>query len=153
MVWPVTLEGTSDGSYRGPGKLAILKATWAHTARTCAAEILISLSNIAELPRLLSSENGPYSNDLDLLGHKPDQLQALKLGKRYDFVHVMLSRSSIDVKSKNEAKESFVYVEVDEVEPDPSAEIHHRQLRWTVEEYCGIPINTSPEPSWHLHIA
>jgi serine/threonine protein kinase len=145
-VWPVELQDeqptaeqeTEDQQLH---RLAALKLTWAHKARTNEADILRALNDVEELPKMFAWEEGPLTNEFDTLPDVKHSRRRLKLRPNGQLM-----------KFSQEEQMNIFFPQVNETAVESSDEPHSRRLRWYLEEYCGVSVGTSPEGSlMHLY--
>jgi serine/threonine protein kinase len=156
-VWPVELQGEQPATEQETEdqqlhRLAALKLTWAHKARISEADILRALSDVEELPKMFAWEEGPLTTEFDTLPDAPHSRRRLKLGPNRQLVKLMFSKSSAQIIITPEEQMNIFFPQVNETAVESSDEPHPRRLRWYLEEYCGVSVDTSPEgPSMHLY--
>jgi hypothetical protein len=153
-VWPVKLVTKQSTTKKKIESLAALKLTWAYKARRSEADILLALSDVEELPKVFAWEDGPLTNEFDVLPNAKHSSRRLKLGERFEFMRLQFSQSSIRAGKPQTEEITYYFQEVKEiaVESIDQPIDQPRKLRWYLEEYCGVSVDTSPEgPSMHLY--
>jgi len=155
-VWPVEMKGgksRTEKKIENPNHgLALLKLAWPYEARTNEADILRELSDVEELPRIFSANDGPLTTEFDVLPEAKHSRQRLQLGPNLQQATLEFSRSS-SMANMTKEELSFRLPDVDEIADEPTDELlHARRQRWCLEEYCGVPVDTVPDRDIeHVH--
>ena len=162
-VWPVEIKrresktkkkkaekkSKAEKNTEGPSHdLALLKLAWPYEARTNEADILRELSDVEELPRIFSANDGPLTTEFDVLPEAKHSRQRLQLGPN-------LQQATRSSSMANMTKEELIFrlPDVDEIPDEPTDEpLHARRQRWCLEEYCGVSVDPVPDRDIeHVH--